>query len=86
MLISMLKNQNIEFDSLKIIYFKMMLNNQNSIIKYLIVIFFNCQQNEADVFKQTVRRDGTSRRDIGKGREIEKRRNLIFIFLRRNEI
>ena len=48
---SILKNQNIEFDSLKIVYFKIMLNDQNSIIKYLIVIFFNCQQNETHVFK-----------------------------------
>ena len=51
MLISMLKSQNIEFDSLIIIYFKMILNDQSSIIKYLIVIFFNCQQNETHVFE-----------------------------------
>ena len=48
---SMLKNQNIEFDFLKMVYFKIMLNDQNSIIKYLIVLFFNCQQNKAHVFK-----------------------------------
>ena len=51
MLMSMLKNQNIEFDSLKIIHFKMMLSDQNSVIKYSIVIFLNCYQNKAHVFK-----------------------------------
>ena len=48
---SMLKNQNIEFDFLKIVYSKMILNDQNSIIRYLIVIIFNCQQNETHVFE-----------------------------------
>ena len=38
------------------------------------------------IFDQVVRRDETSRREIGKGRKIGKKRNLIFISLRRDEI